>query len=214
MNSHRLIFHARGKAIACHGFNQIPCAVHNCGIAVVYPHWFLAAEREVNKLNKLRLTKRLGVALLALAFCVAFIPAVQAKQLRSEITVYFNPGVFEDPTVPIWNGTISGDINGKMLFWATGPVPAKDLGHPPGFPWQVHFFTEYWQIIDDDGDMIAGIDNGLTGYSNWKYRMNGIVTDADGKYENLIGHRVHMHGQITWTTVFEVGVAIGPVIIN
>ena len=71
-----------------------------------------------------------------------------------------------------------------------------------------------WEIIDEDGDMIAGIDKGLTGYSNWKYRMNGIVTYADGKYEGLVGHQVHMNGQIEWTTVFAVGVAIGPVQIN
>jgi hypothetical protein len=170
----------------------------------------------VNKLKVKTLTKQVGFTLLAMVFMFAFIPAAQAKPLKCEIEVYFNPLVFVDPVVNhIWNGTISGDINGVMTFWATGPLPPKDLGHPPdGFPFQVHFFTEYWEIIDEDGDMIAGIDQGLTGYSNWKYSMNGIVTYADGKYEGLIGHQVHMNGQIEWTTVFAVGVAIGPVQIN
>lgn len=128
--------------------------------------------------------------------------------------VYFNPKVFTDPTEPIWNGTVSGDINGEMLFWATGPIPAKDLGHPPDFPWRVHFFMEYWEITDEDGDMIKGTDQGITGSSNWWFRMNGVVVDGTGKYEGLEGHRVHMHGQIEWTSVFEVGVAIGPIIIT
>jgi hypothetical protein len=78
----------------------------------------------------------------------------------------------------------------------------------------VHFFTEYWEIIDGEGDLIAGIDKGQTGYSNWKFRMNGEVTVATGKYADLVGHKVHMNGQIDWEQVFVNGVAIGPVLIN
>jgi len=169
----------------------------------------------VKELNKVSLAKRLSVAFVAVTLILAFAPAVQAKQLRSTMVVSFNPGVFNDPPEYIWKGTISGDINGIMTFWATGPVPAKDLGHPPGFFWQVHFFTEYWEITDENGQlMIAGIDKGNTGYSNWKFRMNGEVTEANGEYADLVGHQVHMNGQIEWTTVFESGVAVGPVIIN
>jgi len=175
---------------------------------------FLSTYWEVNRLNPKTVVKRIGIAVLAMAFLFAFIPGAQAKQLRSEMLVYFNPEVFSDPNKPIWNGTISGDINGKMLFWATGPIPAKDLGYPPDFFWRVHFFTEYWEITDEEGDMICGIDAGNTGSANWRFRMNGVVTDATGKYEGLVGHQVHMHGEIDWTTIFDEGVAIGPVIIT
>ena len=170
----------------------------------------------MKRLSNLSFAKRLGVVLIALTFIVASVPAVQAKQYRSTMVMNFNPA-FWDPPVgsnTIWEGTISGDIEGTMKFWATGPDPAKDLGHPPdGFPWQVHFFTEYWEIITEDG-RIAGIDKGNTGYSNWKFRMNGEVTEASGIYADLVGHKVHMNGQIEWTTVFMDGVAIGPVLIN
>jgi hypothetical protein len=44
--------------------------------------------------------------------------------------------------------------------------------------------------------------------------MNGEVTVATGKYVDLVGHQVHMHGQIEWTEVFVSGVAVGLVIIN
>ncbi|MHA2031128.1 MAG: hypothetical protein ACXAC2_18955 [Candidatus Kariarchaeaceae archaeon] len=168
----------------------------------------------MKKLSKVSLTKRLSVVFLVLGFMMAFVPNIQAMQYRTTMDVSFNPEVFSDPTVPIWVGTVSGDIDGTMLFWATGPTPPKDLGHPPGFPWQVHFFTEYWEIIDEDGDLIAGIDKGNTGYANWKFRMNGEVTGATGKYVDLVGHQVHMHGQIEWTELFVSGVAVGPVIIN
>ncbi len=173
----------------------------------------MRTDSEVKKLNRLSLAKRVGVVLVALIFVIASVPNAHAAQYRSTMNVAFNPEVFEDPTQPIWEGTISGDLDGTMLFWATGPVPSKDLGHPPGFPWQVHFFTEYWMIITEDG-YIAGIDKGNTGYSNWKFRMNGEVTEAEGIYEDLVGHQVHMNGQITWTEVFVSGIAIGPVIIN
>jgi len=168
----------------------------------------------VKKLSKVNLAKKLSVVLAALTIIVVFIPTAQAKQYGSTVELFFNPGVFTNPNEPIWEGTISGEIDGTMVFWATGPIPSKDLGHPPGFSWQVHFFTEYWEITDEDGDMIAGIDNGNTGYSNWKFRMNGEVTVATGKYVDLVGHRVHMHGQIEWTEVFDSGVAVGLVIIN
>jgi hypothetical protein len=170
----------------------------------------------VKKLSKVSLAKRLGVALVALTFLIALVPTANAAQYRSTIVVSFNPAVFVDPSNHIWKGTISGDIDGTMTFWATGPIPPKDLGNPPDFPWRVHFFTEYWEIIDGDGDMIAGIDKGCTCSSNWKYRMNGEVTKATGKYANLVGHKVHMNGQIEWTPekIFEEGVAIGPILIN
>lgn len=171
----------------------------------------------MKKLSKLSFAKRLGVVLIALTFIVASVPAVQAKQYRSEMVVNFNPAFWDNPVEnTIWEGTISGDIEGTMKFWATGPDPAKDLGHPPdGFPWQVHFFTEKWEIITADGT-IKGIDKGNTGYSNWRFRMNGEVTEASGIYEDLVGHKVHMDGQIEWTPgmVFLEGVAIGPVLIN
>lgn len=167
----------------------------------------------MRKLNKVSLAKRFGVVLIALAFCVASVPNAHAAQYRSKMNVSFNPAVFDDPSNPIWEGTITGDINGAMTFWATGPIPAKDLGHPPGFPWQVHFFTERWLITTEDG-WIAGIDRGNTGYSNWMFRMNGEVTAAEGIYADLVGHKVHMDGQITWTEIFVSGVAIGPVLIT
>jgi hypothetical protein len=182
--------------------------------AVVCRIRFLATNWEVNLLKSKTVVKRIGIAVLAITFLFSVIPGTQARHLQTEMRVYFNPKVFVDPSEPIWNGTVSGDIDGTMLFWATGPIPPKDLGLPPDFPWRVHFFTERWVITDEEGDKIYGVDQGVTGSSNWLFRMNGVVTDATGKYEELVGHQVHMNGQIEWANVFVEGVAIGPIIIN
>jgi hypothetical protein len=163
-------------------------------------------------MNRANLVKQVGVVFVALAFIIALMPSVDAApQYRSKMNVLFNPDFIHGE--PIWVGTISGDIDGTMKFWATGPDPAKDIGHPPNFPWQVHFFTEYWEITTKDG-WIYGIDKGNTGFSNWRFRMNGEVVDAGGIYGGLVGHQVHMNGQIDWTEVFVSGTAVGPVIIT
>ncbi|MHA1943844.1 MAG: hypothetical protein ACW96M_05550 [Candidatus Thorarchaeota archaeon] len=166
----------------------------------------------MKKLSKVSLTKRLSVIVLVLTFCIALIPAVQAeKSIRWEMAVHFNPAVMTDPTEPIWEGPLHGDIDAWMIFYAVGPIPPKDVG-------KVHFFCEEWYIIDSEGDEIWGYDKGSTSKANWRFRMNGEITDATGKYADLVGHQVHMHGQITWTefgpTGPLAGIAEGPIIIT
>ncbi len=138
---------------------------------------------------------------------ITFIPTTQAKPLRSTMEVYFQPD-FTIGGNPIWVGDIHGDLEGTMSFVATGPIPPKDVGfNDDNFigPWNVHFFTEDWEIVTPDGK-ICGIDEGCTVAANWKFRMNGVVTYADGIYSNLVGHRVHMHGQIDWSQLLATGV--------
>lgn len=161
--------------------------------------------------------KRLGVALLVFAIAFVFIPGAQAKPLVFTMHMYFNPEGTVNPEVPIWWGSISGAADGYMEFFAVGPDPPKDVGYNPNNPlgpWEVHFFEEEW-VIYIDGYRIWGIDKGSTTASDWEFRMNGKVTNAEGPYAYLVGHRVHMEGQITWN--FEditQSTAIGPIRIN
>lgn len=125
------------------------------------------------------------IVLLVLAFTLVLVPAVSAqpmKPLRGEMELFFT-----GPANPLWTGTISGDINGDMYFYATG---SKDVG-------QVHHFWEVWNITTVGGDLI-GTDKGVVSWKNGKYRMNGIVTEATGNWAYLEGHRVHMSGYITF----------------
>ena len=128
------------------------------------------------------------IVLLALAFTLALVPAVPTtamEPLRGEMELGFT-----GPTNPLWTGTISGDINGDMFFYA---MDSKDVG-------QVHHFWEVWNITTDDGDLIIieGIDKGVVSWKNDKYRMNGVVTEATGNWEYLEGRKVHMSGYITF----------------
>jgi len=129
--------------------------------------------------------RRLTV-LLVLAFALVLVPAVSAqpmKPLRGEMELFFT-----GPANPLWTGTISGDINGDMYFYATG---SKDVG-------QVHHFWEVWNITNGDGDLLIGTDKGVVSWKNGEYRMNGVVTEATGNWAYLEGHRVHMSGYITF----------------
>ena len=117
---------------------------------------------------------------------------VNAKPLYGEMALDFMaPGPVhpELGIPPVWSGTITGDINGKMFFYNTG---AKDVG-------QAHHFWEVWLITDENWNtLLTGTDKGVVSWANDKYRMNGVVTEAYGEYEHLIGHNVHMSGIITW----------------
>ena len=117
---------------------------------------------------------------------------VNAKPLYGDMTLNFQaPGpVHPDLLIsPVWSGTISGDIEGKMYFYNTG---GKDVG-------QAHFFEETWLITDNGGGwLLTGTDKGVVSWKNNKYRMNGVVPEAFGDYAGLVGHNVHMSGIITW----------------
>ena len=124
--------------------------------------------------------------MLALALTSVLMTAVivNAKPLYGVMALDFT-GL----TNPVWSGTISGDINGKMYFINTG---GRDVG-------QAHFFEETWLITDENDDMLlTGTDTAVVSWRNAKYRMNGVVLDAAPKYTHLIGHNVHMSGIITF----------------
>lgn len=71
------------------------------------------------------------IVLLALAFIVALVPAgtAQAKKpLRGTMELYFQGhlGIFDgEGRLYVWGGTISGDINGEMKFWAVLGTPDR-----------------------------------------------------------------------------------------
>jgi hypothetical protein len=129
--------------------------------------------------------KKSKLLMLALALTSVLMTAVivNAKPLYGVMALDFT-----GPANPVWTGTISGDIGGKMYFYNTG---GRDVG-------QAHFFEETWLITDqDDVMLLTGTDTGVVSWASLKYRMNGVVEDAAPGYEYLIGHNVHMSGTIT-----------------
>ena len=129
---------------------------------------------------------------LALVSVLMTIIVAQAKPLYGEMELYIPP-IGNPPAAPegswlTWGGTISGDINGNMFFYKTdGRWPSEMNSH----------FWEIWIITDIQGNMLLmGTDKGVVSWANLKYRMNGVVTNAAPQYTSLIGHRVHMYGDI------------------
>ena len=107
--------------------------------------------------------KKSKLLMLTLALTSVLMTAVivNAKPLYGEIELYFMaPGpVHPEYGPPLWSGTITGDIDGEIFFYATG---WKDVG-------QVHFFEEVWLITDEYENMLlTGTDTGVFSFANSK----------------------------------------------
>lgn len=122
----------------------------------------------------------------------------QAKPQYGDMLLYIPP-IGSPPPAPqgtrlTWGGTISGDINGEMYFYKF--LDEHERGQSDEYAAASHF-EEIWVITDSGGDMLLmGTDHGVVSWANAKYRMSGVVTDAASLYEDLIGHRVYMSGDI------------------
>ena len=129
----------------------------------------------------------LVITTLILSIALTSLAVAYAKPLYGTMALYKPPIGPEHPEWgPLsWSGTITGDINGNMYFYKTAGLEVGETKH----------FWEVWLITDEQGDMLLmGTDKGVVTIANWKYRMNGEVTDAAPEYAHLIGHQVHMSG--------------------
>ena len=116
-----------------------------------------------------------------------------SAHLTGAMDLYFNPGVFVDPTEPVWEGTIVLEGQGEygMRFFS--------LSAPRDYS-QARPFEEYFEIfeIGDETVVLAGHDAGVSTLANSKYRMNGEIEVATEPFEMWLGRGVHMSGIITW----------------
>jgi hypothetical protein len=105
-----------------------------------------------------------------------------------------------------WSGTISGDIEGVILWPSVDPPP------PPKFVGQTNHYVggfEIWDIDpalypDDAVLLLAGDGAGSTTVRHGRnsvWRSNGIVTGAGDGFEDWIGRRVHQGGHFTWQVI-------------
>ena len=106
----------------------------------------------------------------------------------------------------VWEGTISGDIDGVILYWfyidgRTPPVPGTA---------NVLFYEARWEIFDGDGLLLlAGESAGTTAKPPGKdgiWRGNGIVTEAEGDFAEWIGRQTYEDGNVNWETMSGSGI--------
>jgi hypothetical protein len=93
-----------------------------------------------------------------------------------------------------WKGTISGDIEGVIMWWMA--VPFKYTG-------QVSHWTDRWEIWNpaETELLLAGDEAGTTTVRHGKnsaWRANGIVTEASQEFNIWIGRQTHDGGNFTW----------------
>lgn len=142
--------------------------------------------------------KLASLVLVLMLLLFAAIPAEAKQPLYGEVWLEFNlawPGPQGD--IPDWIGTIIIDgVEYDMLFFNLGS--GKAFVDP--FRGTVIFFGEIWKVFDpDSGELLLwGDDEGVTTTANSKYRMNGNVYGAFGRFTGLEGRKVHISGVIEW----------------
>jgi len=105
-----------------------------------------------------------------------------------------------DPFPGHWEGTISGDIEG-VIIWPPGTDPMRFAG-------QTSHYVGSFQIWDSDPVLnplavllLTGEGAGSTTVRHGRdsiWRTNGIVTGASDDFVDWIGCRVHQDGHFTW----------------
>jgi hypothetical protein len=126
------------------------------------------------------------VILLALAFTLMLVPAVSAppmKPLRCEVFFALNWDYFVTGEPPTWNGTVSGDINGKANLTLIAAT----------FPGITEHYSETWDIVTADGS-ITIYQEGVWSFKSFKFKSNGWVTAATGAWAYLLGSDAHVRG--------------------
>jgi hypothetical protein len=139
--------------------------------------------------------KKMIFSLLTLALILALVPAGMAKKpapsLRCTI-MYTYVGSPVDPKgrTLVWEGPISGDIEGVIQWWIDMDAITRTGA--------VSHYDDRWVILDGDGKpLLAGEESGSTTAHEGKdsiWRTNGTVTFAAPEFEDWIGRQNHAGG--------------------
>jgi hypothetical protein len=154
--------------------------------------------------KSLRTTRSLGLMLGLLAL-VLFMPVGHASATQPLRGVHDYVFVNEfDPArglVLVWEGNISGDIEGCIQWWAAAPPAVTGQATHYDLRWEI------WDSCEADATLLlGGSESGSTTVRNLKnsnWRTNGIVEDAAPEFEEWIGRRSHMSGHFEWVILAE-----------
>jgi len=98
----------------------------------------------------------------------------------------------------VWEGTISGDIEGSTKWWFVLG------GGPPNMPLssKASHYEARWEIFDSAGILVlTGDSSGVTASPPDKdgiWNGHGKVTDANGEFEDWIGRQTREAGSVIW----------------
>jgi len=131
--------------------------------------------------------------------------AVPNGKLVSQIDYWFVGHLAQldqDGRLLVWEGTISGDINGEMKWWFEIPSPVTAPIYPSGI--EVLFYSARWEIWSDNEMLLAGESAGKTlapegvfpGAVDGIWDGHGVVTEAHGRFNPLKGRKVYETGPV------------------
>ena len=127
---------------------------------------------------------------------------VPQGQLVSSIDYEFmaHLNIFDDEgRLLVWEGNISGDLNGHMKWWVVVPGPV------PGYVFDNGVFSYYTARFEFYNDMdeltLAGESSGKTVFpidpdGDGIWDGAGVVTEAKGRYSPLKGRKIYETGPV------------------
>ncbi len=167
-------------------------------------HW-----KEESKMKKLVFVTLLAAVVATIGLVVVQTETASAnKPLTGTIDYSFVGHLGEldgEGRLLVWEATISGDIEGVMLWWFVGGGGPPNMPHPDA-P-HVSFYEARWEIFDSAGNLVlAGDSSGVTARPRGKdgiWNGHGKVTEASGEFENWIGRHVSEGGNVNWDFPFS-----------
>jgi hypothetical protein len=153
--------------------------------------------------------KRLFIALILILMLVpTFIAQANKPAPALKCTIeYSYVGHLEEfddeGRLQVWEGTISGDIEGSTKWWFVLG------GGPPNMPdsSKASHYEARWEIFDLAGNLVlAGDSSGVTASPPDKdgiWNGHGKVTEAYGEFEDWIGRQTHEAGSVIWVFPFS-----------
>ncbi len=140
------------------------------------------------RMKKLISISTIPVLALALLLVLGTVLADDAKKpapsLRCTIEYVWMPG---------WEGTISGDIDGHIV-WPPGSEPMRFAGQTSHYGGAFEIYVSGELVLAGEGAGSTTVRHGRD--SIW--RTSGTVTYACEDLEDWIGRRVYQDGHFTW----------------
>lgn len=141
------------------------------------------------------------VVSLALLFACSAVQAenqnVPHRQLVNQIDYWFaGDQVDEQGRLLVWEGTITGDIDGDIYWWFVLPPGVQGSSFNVG---RTSFYQARWEIWADEELILAGESAGKTffvGNQDGIWDGVGVVTEASGRYNTLKGRKIYESGPV------------------
>ncbi len=96
----------------------------------------------------------------------------------------------------VWEATVRGDLAGKIKWWLVNPSPASEIEYIGG---RLTFYAARWECWAGEELFLAGETAGKIDFrdgADGAWDGHGVVTEAGGKYESLIGRHVYETGPV------------------